>query len=185
MNVKNFVNSYNYLEPTYGGGLSNHLPMSLVALEGLGASEERILEYGRWYVKEKDIKTLKTQNEILVGSFYDHLGKKDRYFELRVFFSNEIEKHGVKSTLEKYSDLLIKGSSGDAFHGLIRLAYGIDSGNELEIIAGLAYLSNGFMDFNVDVNALESHEPGDQIKGLKSIYEDHNFNLDKGLITQK
>lgn len=183
--IKNIVNSFNYLEPTYGGGLSNHLPMSLVALEGIGASEERILEYGKWYIKEKDIKTLNTKNDVLVGSLYDHLGKRDRYFELKVFFSNEIEKYGIKKTLENYSDLLVKGSSGDAFHGLIRLAYGIDSDNELEIISGLAYLSNGFMDFNIDVNALESHEPFDQVKRLKSIYEEHNYNFDKGLITGK
>jgi hypothetical protein len=157
----------------------------MVALQGLGASETRILEYGKWYVKKKEIVALKEKSEIKVDNFYDFVGKKKYFFELKVFFENEIEKKGVEKTLREYSDFLVKGSSGDAFHGLIRLAYGIDSHNELEIISGLAYLSNGYIDFNIDVNGLDEHEPLDQISRLKSLYEENNYDFDKGLITTK
>jgi hypothetical protein len=37
------------MQPEYGNGLSNHLPMALVALEGIGATPTRLREFAATY----------------------------------------------------------------------------------------------------------------------------------------
>lgn len=183
--ITDMVNAYNDLEATYGGGLSNHLPMAMVALDGLGADEKYILEYAKWYIDKKEIHTLPNKAKTTIESINGYLGHKKYYLELKDFYRREIYKYGMDKTLKTYSDYLMKGASGDAFHGLIRLAYGISSFNIEEMACGLAYLTDCFLDFNIDPNQGFPVDPDEQLSQLKKIYAVGNYDIKGSLIVDK
>jgi hypothetical protein len=103
--------------PIYNGGLTNHLPMMLVAMDRLGFSEERIEEIKKIYVKSKKL-------EKAEDSEY---GRK--FLELREKFANT----DIKDYL---SDKLSTMPSG-LFHHIIRLYFSL--GNKEDEKSALAY----------------------------------------------
>ena len=109
--------------PVYAGYLSNHLPMALLALDGLGASQPFVDDYFDHYVKR--LKPL------------DMLAK---YPERLASFRERIAHDGVTSTLHATLPPLMSGWYRDAYHPFIRLAYGVHFDIPGEVAAGLAYL---------------------------------------------
>ena len=102
---------------TYGGGLFNHLPMALVALDRLGADEARLRAFFTSYAK--------------------HLHpKSDAEMEL----AETMRGHGVADVVPQLS----AGVASQAFHGLIRVAYAVDSGVDADIPDALAAWKGGF-----------------------------------------
>ncbi len=159
--MKEFYN----LSPVYGYRLSNHLPMAIHALRHLGMTEKNIVEFAKKYVKEKEIEKVKEET-IVINNVSDFLGKRKHYLELVRFFYNEIKLNGSEYVIRKYIDELIEGSSCDAFHGLIRLAYAIEVGDDKEISRSLAYMVYCYTKFDIDVNDFEVKDPWDTVDTL-------------------
>ena len=119
-------------EPTYGGFLSDHLPMTAMALWSLqrtgGVTEadaaDRVATYMQQY-----------------GARLDAIDPEGAFASEHARFQQIIDFRGVADTLHEHLPRLISGWVRDAYHPLIRLAYGIDFGVPGEVAAGLAYLS--------------------------------------------
>ena len=120
--------------------LSNHLPMALVALHRLGASDDRLAEFAAQYRG----RLASIPDTVPVASYDEWLaarGKRDAYGALRGYFDAQIAEGGPESTLRRHLPALVDGLGGAAFHGLIRLAYAVEVASDARIAAGLAYLS--------------------------------------------
>ena len=110
--------------PLYGGYLSDHGTMAALALQGIGADSDRVLAYLLAY--EQRLNPLSA-----APPGYQH----DREEALR-----DIAQFGVNTVLARSLPSLISGWARDAYHPLIRIAYGYEFGIDEEVAAGLAYL---------------------------------------------
>lgn len=170
MNFKNLLDSIGNQMPTYSGGLTNHLPMTAYALHYLGMDVKDIYDYALWYEKDKKIKSI-DEPKFIIDNLEKYLGQNKYYSELIQYFKVEINSNGVQEVVKKYIDMLFEGSSGDAFHGLIRLAYAVESDNSDEVGRALAYLSDSYMKFDIDKHQILEEEPLKTIETLsKSEY---------------
>ncbi len=114
--------------------------MMLLAMYGLGADQGTIESRGQRYVRRLDPAT--NSDSQTLTHFDDGLGKRSAYRALVRFFDRELDSRGVQETLAVYLPEIISGWVRHAFHGTIRLAYGIRFNVESEISAGLAYLAS-------------------------------------------
>ncbi|MBL8516067.1 MAG: questin oxidase family protein [Betaproteobacteria bacterium] len=130
-----------HFSPSYGGGLSNHLPMTLIALSALGGDDAAREAHVQRYAKrleplhEADI-------HIDAARFDRHLGDWSAHAAYRRFFSEALTEHGTDATLAAWWPELAPGLAAAGFHGLIRLAYGLEAESRTEIATGLAYLAS-------------------------------------------
>jgi hypothetical protein len=106
--------------PSYRGGFANHLPMALVALDGMHASDEEIAAFKRGY--ETQLEPLRDDERVRVERFREALAKA-----------------GVSAVLARLSTRMAEGIGSAAFHGAIRTAYALESGSEAEIAHALTY----------------------------------------------
>lgn len=102
---------------TFGGGMFNHLPMALLALDRLGADEARLRAFAATYSRRLR-------------------PKSDAETELAE------SMHGRR--VEDVVPSLSAGIASQAFHGLIRVAYAVDSGVDADLPNALADWMSGF-----------------------------------------
>lgn len=110
-------------DPSYSNGNSNHLPMVLAALHALGAEPSRLDVFAE------------TQRSLIRA-----LGSGD-FASRWADFEAQIATDGCDAVLRRELPRLLAGVVTAAFHGLIRLAYGVRFGADTEVAAGLAVLS--------------------------------------------
>lgn len=117
-----------HFAPQYQHGLTNHLSMTLVALDSCQASEQQLNEFYQHYT---------TRLESLDDESIRHTQR--RYLDAQAQYLAELEKHGTEATLKRHISELVTGISAAGFHGIIRLAYAVLSEQHEEIAAALAY----------------------------------------------
>jgi hypothetical protein len=99
---------------SYANGMANHLAMALVALNRLGASDDRLREFASFYQRHLRLKpALETT-----------LASK---------FTAELQAKGRDTLLRDELSRLTPGLASEAFHGLIRTAYAVDSGDDVDL----------------------------------------------------
>jgi hypothetical protein len=123
--------------PQYGNGLSNHLPMALVALHSIGASDSQLSDFFAYYVSNLE-QPREERIAITRSNWRQYLGEHRYGLSYRELFQREISANGVSQALEFFLPHLVEGVSGGAFHPLIRLAYGLETGSSWEIAESLA-----------------------------------------------
>lgn len=128
-------------DPVSEAGLTNHLPMLLIALERLGADDQHLHERFDRY-RSRLVDRRESRQPIDVAALDQSLGTGKRYADLFAVFRDEIDHHAVPATLGRHLPRLLDGLGGAAFHGLIRLAYALDNGRPVDVAAGLAYLAD-------------------------------------------
>lgn len=122
--------------PEYRGGLSNHLPMALGALQGLGASEARLRRFFDTYVGRL---SPAPGGAAPAQPWTEQLGRPEAYSALQAAMREAIRRDGRDATLRQVLPALWPGVGGAAFHGLIRTAYAVAAGHDGETAAALAY----------------------------------------------
>jgi hypothetical protein len=132
------------LDATTSRGLTNHLPMALVAKAGLGATRDELERFSAKY-RRRLVPTKDPSVRLTRVTWRGALGEYDAYVDLTEYFTREIEEHGVDETLRGHLDELVDGVAGAAFHGVIRLAYALDVASPARIATGLAYLASTSM----------------------------------------
>jgi hypothetical protein len=111
------------LPPEYQNGLSNHLPMVLHTLNALGADADRLQSYAEKYVQRfNSADSPPAGYSVLVRQYADWL-----------------QTRGTDETLRRALPELWSGVAAGAFHGLIRTAHAVQSGNHEELAQALAY----------------------------------------------
>ncbi len=127
----------------YGGHLSSHLPMALVALDRLGAAPERIAAFAARY--RRKLPPLAAPAGVITeettGRF---LGRPETLGSWVVFFKEAVARDGAEGTTRLWTRRLLPGVGSYAFHGLIRLAYALDGGSEAELVHALAHWAAGY-----------------------------------------
>lgn len=104
----------------YGRALSNHLPMALIALEGLGASPEQVSAFAAGYSRKLE-------------------PMPAAECARAAFFEAAIARDGAEAVVRQWADRLLPGIGSAAFHGLIRLAYALESGSRRELALALTH----------------------------------------------
>jgi hypothetical protein len=127
-------------DPTTVRGLTNHLPMALVAKAGLGADAVELVRFASLYSsKIQDLDEPSTR--LTRDTWHTAIGNYDAAADLRSYFVREVAERGPDEVLRSHLPALVPGVSGAAFHGVIRLAYAIEVASPSRIAAGLAYLA--------------------------------------------
>ncbi len=122
--------------PEYGGNLSNHLPMALVALNSLGADEARMESFFTIASAKLDPAPPLAQ---ACGDWTARRHDLTAFAALRAHFSQAIAIQGRDTTLRQTLPLLIDGVGAAAFHGLLRTASAVVAAHDDELASGLAH----------------------------------------------
>ena len=130
-------------------GTTNHCPMALVALAEMGASPARLQEFfDMWEHKyaliAPPIDTLISRHE-----WPEHLGKRAAFGALRLCFQDWIADAGSVPVITAVLQKVPFAPATQAFHALIRLAYGIEIRHAGEIASGLASLISSHLPIEV------------------------------------
>ena len=127
-------------EPTTVRGLTNHLPMALVAKERLGADADELIRFAAAYSRR--VAPLSASRVRLEKKNWKAaIGQSGAAADLRDYFARAVAEVGVDETLRTHLPPLLPGIAGAGFHGAIRLAYAIEVASPSRIAAGLAYLA--------------------------------------------
>lgn len=153
-------------DATTSRGLTNHLPMALVAKAGLGASRHELERFSAKY-RQRLVPMGDSAVRLTTDTWRDAIGRHDAYVDLTEYFTREIEDHGVDETVRGHLDDLVDGVSGAAFHGVIRLAYALDVASASRVARGLAYLASTAMTLGpLKVGAITSDDPAALLREL-------------------
>lgn len=124
----------------YGDGLSDHRPMALVALQRLGADAERLQAFARRYEQAMGLRPARAPAAWPSGEAWTgRLGDRGAWPAYRDLFRQWLQHEGVAELLEQVLPALMPGCAAAAFHGPIRLAYGLQAGHAGEVADGLAH----------------------------------------------
>ncbi len=106
----------------YRGYLANHLPMALVALDGLGADDAAIARFDAGYAPK--LEPLESHAE---------------FARVARDFGQRIAREGRDAVLGAEIDRLAAAPASGAFHGAIRAAYALEADLDRELAHALAY----------------------------------------------
>jgi hypothetical protein len=127
-------------DATTTSGLTNHLPMALVAKCGLGASSEELRRFATRYEKRLAPRIV-VDAPLTKATWRSAIGRRGTFDALSMYFVKAVNDEGPEATLRQHLDALTPGICGAAFHGAIRLAYALELSSPSRIAAGLAYLA--------------------------------------------
>ncbi|WP_299494381.1 questin oxidase family protein [uncultured Shewanella sp.] len=134
--------------PIYRGGLATHLPMVLMALQGLQASKATLMHTFQTSTDELAlIGSLESINAVEDVMF--HLGDRSQFKPYLKYFKHQLAMDGADAVLKRVLPLLMPGLAASAFHALIRLAYAIEASHDNEIAIALAYWCSEFQSFTL------------------------------------
>ena len=122
----------------YRVGLSNHLPMALLALHRLGAPGHRLQAFAAGYASRLEpapapVPWPGTQ------PWLSRLGQRGAWPAYRSLFGQWLARAGAAAVLAQVLPELMRGCGAAAFHGLIRSACALQTGHTGELADGLAY----------------------------------------------
>ncbi len=182
--IEKIITQYNDRNSVYGGQLTNHLNMGLYALYRMGADEKKLHDYAKSYLERKNISPQPpSEVPIHLANYEYFLGHMGYYSSFIPFFTEQIEILGVEETLRKFLNRLIDGSAGGAFHGIIRTAYAYELGDKKEIAKALAYFSECYQAYPINIEPDSTANPLDHVKKLATMDYFKNFAFKRSLIT--
>ena len=160
-------------------GNADHGPMAFMALHSLGMDVAGIEQFAAHY--QRRLIPQEPPVELITQENWRHyLGRREAYAGLREFFAAQVDGLGWQEVLTRYLPGLVSGWVKDAFHPLIRLAYGIEFRLPSEIASGLAYLSSAGNDSALAALAERSPAPGDAGTYLASLQSLRNASYTEG-----
>jgi len=116
---------------------SDHLPMVLAAMSGLGATDSQLRGFRDTYVTRLHRAPAAPEIE----HWQQGIGRLDAYPSVMNWFGDRIDQVGVVSTLAETLPGFLPGLAIDAFHPIIRLGYAVDFDCPEEVAAALACLT--------------------------------------------
>ncbi|KGJ93743.1 questin oxidase family protein [Colwellia psychrerythraea] len=159
--------------PLYGGGLATHLPMVMIALTQLNASQTKL--NNTFDESVKGLEHIGDLDSITPVKNIEHdLGNSNSFRSYLKYFKGELRIHGIDTVLKQSLPVLISGVAASAFHALIRLAYAIEANNKSEIAIALAYWCAEYQSFELSIET--SNESLEEIlTRLAPVGVNHNF----------
>ncbi len=124
--------------PTYGDDMTNHLPMTLCAMAGLGASAEQLTRFDASYRPRLE-PLIAADARVAVDDIGAVAVDRAMIPQLVAGFRDAIAARGAQAVLRQSLSVLSGSVGTAAFHCMIRTAYGIEFGISSEVAQGLAY----------------------------------------------
>jgi hypothetical protein len=137
-------------DPVTVQGFSDHLPMALVALHGLGADDARLGAFSDRYARS----LVPARPEVVAA---------------RADYTAELDARGADAVLREHLPRFVPGIGSAAFHGVIRLAYSVEAGHAGQVAAALA----SFDEFDEPLTATPPPETGDDPFALLEALRTH------------
>jgi hypothetical protein len=154
--------------------LANHLPMVLIALNRMGASDERLEAYAHVYREQNGLVPVPARlSEITCDTWREFLGQREREGDYRAFFMGEVARLGAARASTTYLPELIPGIAASATHAFMRMAYAtlIDSDEETGV--ALAYWAATYLSLGASRGAKPSTD--DPAEVLAYMYGPESF----------
>ena len=173
------VQAQKYGIDTGVSGNTNHLPMALIALSKLGASNAQLTSF---YSNYRDGLVPLKEHERMAGfEWRENLGNQDAFNDYLAYFKAQISVHGLSEVTIAHIDTLIQGCGSSAFHAMIRLSYGLQEENDTEVAFGLAHMAAHSLSIHLPANSdlTASHI----IDNALSAFSDFSFSANS--ITQR
>jgi hypothetical protein len=123
----------------FGRALSDHLPMALLALQRLGASDRQLQAYARAYPRRVGLRPARKGRWPAGNAWPARLGQRAAWPAYRDLFAQWLAHEGATDVLAQVLPALLPGVAAAAFHGLIRSASALQAGHAGELAAGLAH----------------------------------------------
>lgn len=124
----------------FTGTFSNHAPMAITALDRIGGDADRLRDFFDHYRDTKKLLPFGASRAALdADTWTEALGQRDREPDLRAFFAGEVVRRGIDATVRLHLPRLAPGVPASAFHGLMRLAYGLLRRNDEDVAVALGY----------------------------------------------
>ena len=166
MSVQKWLDEGARFGPEFSQGLSNHLPMALLALHRLGAPDSRIDDFATRYVRR--LEQAPDADHWRSGELWQaRLGERESWSAYRGLFVDWIARDGSHSVLTQALPKLMEGCGAAAYHGLIRTAYAVLSEHEAELADGLAYWASRHLPLGDTVDGGTVADPALVIRSLR------------------
>jgi hypothetical protein len=136
-----------------GKGTTNHCPMALCALAGMGASEKRLQDFFAHWRNTYALPALPPAVTIRYEDFQAYLGKRENFADLQSCFAIRIAQRGEDEVIREVLAIVPFAPATTAFHALIRLAYGLQAEHDGEVAASLAALVAANFAISIDIKA--------------------------------
>ncbi|HKN26787.1 MAG TPA: questin oxidase family protein [Roseiarcus sp.] len=126
--------------------LANHLPMVLVALQRMGASDDRLEAYCHIYNDMNHLAPVPPRiGEITQANWREFPGQREREGDYRVFFAAEVARLGASEAAIHYLPQLLPGLAASALHAFMRIAYATLTDDDEETGVALAYWATTYL----------------------------------------
>jgi hypothetical protein len=173
MLLKNLLAKARQYHPSYRGGLCNHCPMTLIALERMGATPDRLQAHAIAYLREME-PAPPPGDAINAENWRQPLGDASAYPDFLGFFRREVARLNARAALRAYLPVLAPGLGAAAFHPAIRIALGVIADDAEEIAVGLAYWASRYLalperaDLPAELPFASSDDPLEILKKTRS-----------------
>lgn len=148
---------------------SDHLPMTLCAMSGLGANAAFLAHYRQQYsqrlhrISNHDAQEMPSselaasclaQERDITSDWRQGIGRSACYPVLLAWFTAQVATKGIAASVSEYLPEFVSSIALQAFHPIIRLGYAIDFESKAETAAALAYLASSHRPFPLDTDNL-------------------------------
>ena len=184
MTLAELIDAGATFDAEYAGGLSNHLPMALLALARLGATEARLNAFAQTYSRR--LQPAPPPTPWPAGDAWaSRLGRREAWPEYRSLFYQWLLHEHSSDVLRQVLPPLMQGCGAAAFHGLIRTAYALQSTRRQELADALAYWACRWLDLGAAGTAGTAGTSGTVREPLAALRQLHATHSDAGLIFQR
>lgn len=158
---------------------ANHAPMVLAAMHYMGGSEQRLYEFFEFYRDFKQLLPVVPEVAPVDGSNWETaIGQREREADLRLFFTAEVVRLGIKDALLTYLPRLSPGIGASALHALMRTAYALMRMDRAEVANALAYWAATYLPMPPSTGAAAiTNDPAEVLKRVASIEVLHTLPL--------
>lgn len=134
-------------------GTTNHLPMALVALAGLGAGTDRLEAYFAMWSRSYARPLPATELTLSRSSWQGQIGNRAAFGALQGLFTDWVAHEGAPMVITHVLSHIPPAPASGAFHAFIRLGYALEARHEGEVGAALAALVVGNLPIPLDLGA--------------------------------
>ena len=153
MSLLDLLNEGAAFDCEYAGGLSNHRPMALLALAGLGADVQRLAQFAHTYSTR--LQPAPPPTRWPAGDpWASRLGERGAWPAYRDLFLHWLYSEDARDVLRQSLPVLMQGCGAAAFHGLIRTAYAVQAAHRQELADALAYWACRWLDLGMAADGL-------------------------------
>jgi Questin oxidase-like len=163
--------------------LANHLPMVLVALHRMGASDERLEAYCGIYHRQNGLVPVpEPTSEITRDNWREFLGQRKHEGDYRTFFLGEVARLGATPAALAYLPQLMPGMAASATHAFMRMAYATMTDSDEETGVALAYWAATYLSLGASHgDAPSTDDPAEVLAfmsrpaGFRHVETDHDL----------